>query len=86
MTRTLSETYYILKYLMTGLLHYARLLTDGASLVAQMVKNLPVMLETRVQSLGQEDPLKGMATHSSTLAGRIPQIKEPGGVAKVECN
>ena len=39
------------------------------SLVAQMVKNLPVVQETRVQSLGQEDPLeKGMATHSSVLA------------------
>ena len=39
------------------------------SLVAQMVKNLPVMQEIRVQSLGQEDPLeKGMATHSSILA------------------
>ena len=43
------------------------------SLVAQMVQNLPVMQETRVQSLGQEDPLeKGMATHSSILAWRIP--------------
>ena len=42
----------------------------GASLVAQMVKNLPVMQETRVQSLSQEDPLeKGRATHSITLAG-----------------
>ena len=41
----------------------------GASLVAQRVKNLPVMQETWVQSLGQEDPLeKEMATHSSTLA------------------
>ena len=40
-----------------------------ASLVAQMVKNVPAMEETRVQSLGQEDPLKkGMATHSSILA------------------
>ena len=39
------------------------------SLVAQTVKNLPVVQETWVQSLGQEDPLeKGMATHSSTLA------------------
>ena len=38
-----------------------------------MVKNLPVMQETQVQSLGQEDPLeKGMATHSNTLAWRIP--------------
>ena len=41
----------------------------GASLVAQMVKNLPAMWETRVQSLGWDDPLeKGMATHSSILA------------------
>ena len=41
----------------------------GASLVAQMVKHLPVMQETQVQFLGQEDPLeKEMATHSSTLA------------------
>ena len=44
-----------------------------ASLVAQMVKNLPVMQETRVQSLGWEDPLeKEMATHSTILAWRIP--------------
>ena len=44
-----------------------------ASLVAQMVKNLPVMQEIWVQSLDQEDPLeKGMATHSSILAWRIP--------------
>ena len=41
--------------------------------VAQMVKNLPAMQETQVQSVGQEDPLeKGMATHSSILAWRIP--------------
>ena len=45
----------------------------GASLVAQMVKNLPTMWETWVQSLGWEDPLEeGMATHSSILAWRIP--------------
>ena len=45
---------------------------DKASLVAQMVKRLPAMLETRVRSLGWEDPLgKGMATHSSILAWRI---------------
>ena len=44
-----------------------------ASLVAQMVKNLPAMQETQVQSLGWEDPLeKGMATHSSIRAWRIP--------------
>ena len=44
-----------------------------------MVKNLPAMQETRVQSLGGEDPLeKGMATHSSILAWRIPWTEEPG--------
>ena len=45
--------------------------------MAQTVKNLPVMRETRVQSLGQEDPLEqGMATHSSILAWRIPLERE----------
>ena len=44
-----------------------------ASLMAQLVKNLPAMQETQVQSLGHEDPLEtGMATHSRTLAWRIP--------------
>ena len=52
-----------------------------ASLVAQMVKNLPTMWETQVQSLGQEDPLKkGLATHVSILAWRIPWTEEPGGL------
>ena len=46
----------------------------AGTLVTEMVKNLPAMQETRVQSLGQEDPLeKGMATHSSILAWRIPR-------------
>ena len=49
--------------------------------MAQMVKNLPAMKETWVQSLGQEDPLeKGMATHFSILAWRIPWTEEPGGL------
>ena len=51
----------------------------GASLVTQMVKNLPAMQETRVQSVGREDPPeKGMATHSSILAWRIPWTEETG--------
>ena len=51
----------------------------GASLVAQMVKNLPAMQETQVGYLGGEDPLeKGMATHSSILAWRIPWTEEAG--------
>ena len=53
----------------------------GASLVAQMVKRLPAMWETRVRFLGREDPLeKEMATHSSILAWRIPWTEEPGGL------
>ena len=52
-----------------------------ASLVAQTVKNLPAMQETQVQSLNWEDPLeKGIATHSSILAWRIPWTEEPGGL------
>ena len=52
-----------------------------ASLVAQMAKNLPAMHKTQVQSLGWEDPLeKGMATHSSILAWRIPWTEELGGL------
>ena len=51
------------------------------SLVAQMVKRLPTMWETRVRSLGWEDLLeKEMATHSSSLAWRIPWTEEPGGL------
>ena len=54
-------------------------MTNVASLVAQMVKNLPAMWETRVQSLGQEDPLeKGKATHSCILIWRIPWTEKPG--------
>jgi len=50
-------------------------------MVAQMVKNLPAMQETWVQSLGLEDPLEeGMATHSSILAWEIPWTEEPGGL------
>ena len=49
------------------------------SLVAQRLKCLPGMQETRVQSLGREDPLeKEMTTHSSTLAWKIPWMEEPG--------
>ena len=48
-------------------------------LVAQMVKNLPTMQETQVQSLDWEDALeKGIATHSSILAWKIPWTEEPG--------
>ena len=54
---------------------------DWVSLVAQMVKNLPAVWETQLLSLGQEDPLeKGISTHSSVLAWKIPWTEEPGGL------
>ena len=50
-------------------------------MVAQRLKSLPGMQETQVQSLGWEDPLeKEMATHSSTLAWKIPWMEQPGGI------
>ena len=49
--------------------------------MALLVKNPPAMQETQVQSLGGEDPMeKGMATHSSILAWKIPWTEEPGGL------
>ena len=51
-----------------------------------MVKNLPAVQETWVQSLGREDPLeKEMATHSGILAWRIPWTEEPGGLQSMGC-
>ena len=58
---------------------YFSKLRYGVSLVAQTVRNPPAMQETQVHSLGWEDPPeKGMTSHSSILALRIPQIEEPG--------
>ena len=60
-------------------MHYAR-----TSLVVQMLKHLPTMQETQVQSLGREDPLeKEMATHSSILAWKIPWTEERGGLQSI---
>ena len=57
-----------------------------ASPVAQMVRNLPAMQETWVQSLGWEDPLeKRMATHSNVLDWRIPWTEEPGKLQFMGC-
>ena len=57
------------------------MITVWAFLVAQMVKNLPAMLEMQVPSLGQKDLLEEeMATHCSILAWRIPWTEEPGGL------
>ena len=56
----------------------------GASLVAQMVKKLPATQKTRVQSLGQEDPLeRKMANHSSIIIWEIPWTKEPGRLQSI---
>ena len=57
----------------------------GASLVVQMVKNLPAIQENRIRFLGREDPLeKGMATQSSILPWRIPWTEEPGWLQSME--
>jgi len=57
----------------------------GTSLVSQVVKCLPAMWETWVQSLGWEDPLeKEMATHSSILAWKTPLMEEPGRLQSME--
>ena len=75
--RIIERIWIIFPYALENGFH----LVKRASLVAQMVKNLPAMQETWVQSLGWEDPLeKGKATHSSILAWRIPQTEEPGGL------
>ena len=59
-------------------------LASRASLVAQMLNNLPAMKETWVQFLSQEDPLeKEMAAHYSILAWRIPWTEEPGGLQSI---
>ena len=61
--------------------HYILPTYYWTSLVAQLVKNLPAVQETWVRSLGCEDPLeKGMATHSSILAWRIPWTEESCGL------
>ena len=53
--------------------------------MAQKAKDLPAMRETKVQSLSWEDPLeKGMTTHSSILAWRIPRTEEPGGLQSMD--
>ena len=54
---------------------------SGAFPVGQMIKSLPEVQETQVQSLGQEYPLeKEMATHSNISPGKIPWMEEPGGL------
>ena len=60
---------------------FGNMYATRAPLVAETVKNLSAVWETRVQSLDWEDPLEnGMATHSSILAWRIPRTEEPGGL------
>ena len=74
MKRVTSNDNYIQSLFFLSFFLYWGIAIPGAFLVAQMVKNLPAMQETQVRSLGQEDPLeKGMATHFSILAWRIPE-------------
>ena len=79
----------ILGELLYKFIYIARQIDRWASLVAQLVKNLPgmqEMLEIWVQFLGWEDPMEeGMATHSSNLAWRIPWTEEPGRLHSIGC-
>ena len=60
------------------------MLCNRASLMAQMINNLPEMQETQVRSLGWEDPLeKRTVTHSSILAWKAPRTKEPGKLQSI---
>ena len=82
---TFKEWPYTLWVRQTSRLFHYRVTCYRTSLVAQMVKNLPSMQETRVWSLGWEDPLeKNMANDSSLLAWRIPWTEEPGGLQSME--
>ena len=75
------QKFFFFFFLMTTVHTYPLI---WASLVAQMVKNLPAMQDAWVQSLGQEDLLeKEMASHSRILTWRIPQTEEPGGLQSV---
>ena len=75
---------HLTKLLLLELNKSKSIVITWAFLVTQMVKNLPVMQETQVQSLGWEDPLVNtMAIHSSILAWRIPWTGEPGGLQSV---
>ena len=72
-------------YMYTYIYVYLPILYLQASLVAQTVKCLPAIRETRVRSLVREDPLeKEMAIHPSTLAWKIPWTEEPGGLQSME--
>ena len=69
----------LLSFSVVTVFYFSHCYRYAASLVAQRLKRLPGMQETKVRSLGREDPLeKEMATHSSTLAWRIPWREEPG--------
>ena len=79
------KVYYNIVHVSEYIENYGYFSLVGASLVAQMVKNLPAMKETWVQSLGQEDSLeKRVTTHSTVLAWRIPWTGEPGRLQSTE--
>ena len=79
-----AAPYIYWKVIMVNIHLVVHSLLFGASLVAQRVKHLPAMWETWVQFLGWEDPLeKAMATHTSTLAGKIPWMEKPGRLQSI---
>ena len=78
-TNTHKKKYLPIDICIVKLYYILHVHTIWTSLVVQMIKNLPAIQETPIRSLGQDDPLeKGMVTHSSILAWRIPWTEEPG--------
>ena len=85
MKRIKMKVYYNIVHVSEYIENYGYFSLVGVSLVAQMVKNLPAMKETWIQSLGQEDSLeKRVTTHSSIPAWRIPWTGEPGRLQSTE--
>ena len=85
MKRIKMKVYYNIVHVSEYIENYEYFFLIGASLVTQMVKNLPAMKETWVQSLGQENSLeKRVTTHTNILAQRIPWTGEPGRLQSTE--
>ena len=84
---SVREMVWVLTVVVSEVHILSKFIKLGAPLEPQMVKNLPAGQETQVRSRGQEDPLeKGMATHSSIPAWRIPWTEEPGGRLSIRHN
>ena len=80
-----THTFNLAMFHYSNICEYSNLKNGFYSYLPQMVKNLPAVQEAQIQSLDLEDPLeKGMATHSSIVAWRIPWTEEPGRLQSMQ--